>query len=65
MGGHALWDSSGVLPGTGVAGGLLPALTGYRARPDALDAAVLAAYWLVILVALSPRRAAAQVARQS
>ncbi len=40
-----LWDSSAVLPDSGMFGGLIAALTGYRARPDLWDVIVYALYW--------------------
>jgi high-affinity iron transporter len=43
-----LWDTSAILPDSGPLGGLLSALTGYRARPNLLDVLVYALYWSVI-----------------
>lgn len=43
-----LWDSSAILPDSGPIGGLLAALTGYRARPNLMDLLVYALYWGVI-----------------
>lgn len=43
-----LWDSSTILPDSGPVGGLLAALTGYRARPNLMDVLVYALYWGVI-----------------
>jgi high-affinity iron transporter len=43
-----LWNSSGILPDSGPVGGLLAALTGYRARPNLMDVLVYALYWGVI-----------------
>jgi high-affinity iron transporter len=43
-----LWDSSAILPDSGPIGGLLAALTGYRARPNLMDVLVYALYWGVI-----------------
>jgi high-affinity iron transporter len=43
-----LWDSSAILPDSGPVGGLLAALTGYRARPNLMDVLVYALYWGVI-----------------
>lgn len=40
-----LWDSSAILPDSGPVGGLLAALTGYRARPNLMDVLVYALYW--------------------
>jgi high-affinity iron transporter len=54
-----LWDSSTLLPDTGRAGGLLVALTGYRARPDLTEVLVLACYWTMmawLLLRSSPIR---------
>ena len=47
-----LWDSSAILPDTGPVGGLIGALTGYRARPDLMQVLVYGCYWLVIYLAL-------------
>ena len=43
-----LWDSSAILPDSGPVGGLLAALTGYRARPNLMNVLVYALYWGVI-----------------
>lgn len=40
-----LWDSSAVLPDGGPVGGLVGALTGYRARPDLMELLVYGLYW--------------------
>ena len=40
-----LWDTSFVLPDTGMVGGLLASLAGYRARPDLTQVLVYVAYW--------------------
>jgi high-affinity iron transporter len=52
-----LWDTSGVIDDSGRVGGMLAALTGYRARPALLPVVLLAAYWAVVGVLLrrSPR----------
>jgi high-affinity iron transporter len=52
-----LWDTSGVIDDSGRVGGLLAALTGYRARPALLPLLLLASYWAVVGVLLrrSPR----------
>uniref|UniRef100_Q07KD3 Iron permease FTR1 n=1 Tax=Rhodopseudomonas palustris (strain BisA53) TaxID=316055 RepID=Q07KD3_RHOP5 len=47
-----LWDSSAILPDTGPIGGLIGALTGYRARPDLMQVLVYGVYWVVIYLAL-------------
>jgi high-affinity iron transporter len=44
-----LWDSSAILPDSGPIGGLVGALTGYRARPDLTDVLVYALYWGVMV----------------
>ena len=43
-----LWDSSAILPDSGPVGGLVAALTGYRARPNLMDVLVCAIYWGMI-----------------
>jgi high-affinity iron transporter len=54
-----LWDSSAILPDSGPVGGLVGALTGYRARPDLVQVLVYAAYWgLMCLTLFWPRSAA-------
>ena len=40
-----LWDTSFLLPDTGMVGGLLASLAGYRARPDLTQVLVYVAYW--------------------
>ena len=52
-----LWDTSGVVDDSSRVGGMLAALTGYRARPALLPLLLLASYWAVIGVLLrrSPR----------
>lgn len=47
-----LWDSSAVLPDAGAVGGLVGALTGYRARPHLIEVLVYAAYWTAIAALL-------------
>lgn len=42
---HRLWDSSAWLPDSGTFGGLLGALTGYRARPDTIEILTYGLYW--------------------
>lgn len=44
-----LWDSSGLLPDSGRLGGLVAALTGYRARPHLTEVLTFALYWGVVL----------------
>lgn len=43
-----LWDSSAIMPDSGPVGGLVAALTGYRARPDLMSVLVYALYWGLI-----------------
>ncbi len=43
-----LWDTSAILPDGGPVGGLIAALTGYRARPDVLELGVYVTYWAVV-----------------
>jgi high-affinity iron transporter len=50
------WDSSGVLPDGGTWGGMLSALTGYRARPELREVLVYVAYWMLVLWLLSTSR---------
>lgn len=58
-----LWDTSAILPDSGPIGGLLAALTGYRARPNLLDVLVYVSYWGVVLWALSRPRPVVSTAR--
>lgn len=44
----ALWDTSTILDDGGVFGGLVSALTGYRARPDLMQLIAYAGFWLTI-----------------
>jgi high-affinity iron transporter len=44
-----LWDASGLLSDGGGFGGLLSALTGWRARPDLTELLVFLAYWGAML----------------
>lgn len=57
-----LWDSSWLLPDMGRVGGLVAALTGYRAQPSLMTVLVYAGYWLLIAWLLR-RRAAAPAPR--
>jgi high-affinity Fe2+/Pb2+ permease len=56
-GGGTVWDSSFLLDDGSTFGGLVAALTGYRARPDVLSLVVFAGYWVLVLWALSRMRA--------
>ncbi|MDK9719813.1 MAG: FTR1 family protein [Rhodospirillales bacterium] len=50
--GGPLWDSTFLIDDNSTWGGLFAALTGYRAKPDALNLIVYAGYWVAILLAL-------------
>jgi len=52
-----LWDTSGWVDDSGNVGGLLAALTGYRARPALLPLLLLAVYWATVgtMLRRSPR----------
>jgi high-affinity iron transporter len=52
-----LWDTSAILPDSGPIGGLVAALTGYRARPDLAEVMVYAAYWVGIYWLMSRKPA--------
>lgn len=43
-----LWDSSAILPDSGAFGGIVAALTGYRAKPQLADVLVYVLYWGII-----------------
>lgn len=49
-----LWDTSALLDDTRPLGGILAALTGYRARPDLTQIAAFALFWLVAWLACRP-----------
>ncbi len=52
-----LWDSSAILSDSGGAGGIIGALTGYRARPDLVHVLVYGLYWgLMWLILFWPRQ---------
>lgn len=53
-----LWDTSAILPDSSPIGGLVAALTGYRARPDLAEVLVYALYWAGIYWLLSRKAAA-------
>jgi high-affinity iron transporter len=55
---HRLWDSSAWLPDSGTVGGLLGALTGYRARPDTIEILTYGLYWGAIYWLLQRTRSA-------
>lgn len=54
--GAPLWDTSFLIDDAGVAGSLIAALTGYRARPDLTALLVYALYWGLVAAALSRQR---------
>jgi high-affinity iron transporter len=43
-----LWDTSALLSDSGPVGGLVSALTGYRARPNLAEVGILGLYWITI-----------------
>jgi high-affinity iron transporter len=55
---HRVWDSSTILPDSGAVGGLLGALTGYRARPDTIEILTFGLYWGAIYWLLQKTRLA-------
>lgn len=54
--GPALWSTASLLDDTSPLGGLLAALTGYRASPDAVTLGAWAVYWSVVWIALRLQR---------
>lgn len=50
-----VWDSTWLLPDMGRVGGLVAALTGYRAQPSLMTVLVYAGYWLLIALLLRRR----------
>jgi len=57
-----LWDTSAILPNSGPLGGLVDALTGYRARPDLMQLLIYALYWSLMCWALFRTRPVAKAA---
>ena len=53
-----LWDTSRLLPDGGPVGGLISALTGYRAKPSGVEVLVLLSYWAALAAILFRPRAA-------
>ncbi|MBN9236163.1 MULTISPECIES: FTR1 family iron permease [Phyllobacteriaceae] len=53
-----LWDTSPLLPDSGMAGGVISGLTGYRARPVMIELLAFAAYWTLVIWLLNRPRAA-------
>lgn len=48
--GSPLWDTSGFLDDSSTLGSIVSSLTGYRARPDAVQLGVMVAYWVAAWV---------------
>ena len=61
--GAPLWDTSFLIDDSGVVGGLIAGLTGYRARPDVTALLVYVVYWGLVVAALNLRRPAPAVQR--
>jgi high-affinity iron transporter len=57
-----LWDTSAILPDSGPVGGLVGALTGYRARPELMQLLAYALYWGLMCWALFWPRPVARAA---
>jgi len=55
-----VWDTTALLDDSGRFGGVVSALTGYRARPSLLSVAALALYWVTVLLALRRYAAASR-----
>lgn len=55
--GEPLWDSSALLDDMSPAGGVVSALTGYRAQPALMTLLAYAAYWLAVMAMMRWRRA--------
>ncbi|MDE2614627.1 MAG: FTR1 family protein [Burkholderiales bacterium] len=51
-----LWDSSWLLGDSGRVGGVVAALTGYRAQPSLMTVLVYVAYWVLIALLMRRRR---------
>lgn len=58
-----LWDTSWLLPDGGTVGGMVAALTGYRARPVGIEVIAFVSYWVVVLWLLSTPRSMTATAR--
>jgi high-affinity iron transporter len=61
--GSTLWDTSFLVPDSGGLGGLIAAITGYRARPDMTTLLVWLIYWGAVIAALNIRRVSPAVQR--
>ncbi|HVB88973.1 MAG TPA: FTR1 family iron permease, partial [Beijerinckiaceae bacterium] len=48
-----LWNTSSLVPDTGMIGGLLVSLVGYRAEPDLIEVLTYAGYWGIMVWLLS------------
>jgi high-affinity iron transporter len=53
-----IWDTSKILTDGGALGGLVSALTGYRARPVLIQLLVLGGYWIAMIWLLRRPRSA-------
>jgi len=54
------WDTSALISDNGVTGGLLAALTGYRARPDVTEVVGFVLFWMAVArLLVAPARVAA------
>ncbi len=62
--GH-LWDTSGLLAEDGTLGRLAVSFFGYRARPDLVELASFAAYWMFVLWLISSSAPAAKRATEA
>ncbi|CUU42829.1 Ferrous iron uptake protein [Blastochloris viridis] len=58
-----LWDTSWLLSDGGTVGGMVSALTGYRARPVGIEVIAFVGYWVVVLWLLSTPRSITATAR--
>ncbi|TJW28398.1 MAG: FTR1 family iron permease, partial [Mesorhizobium sp.] len=52
----SLWDTSWLLDDTGRLGGLVAAMTGYRARPELTTVLVYTLYWIAAVALLRSAR---------
>ena len=51
-----LWDTGSILDDSGMIGGLVSSLTGYRARPDLMQLLVYSGFWVVVWLVTGDRR---------
>ena len=52
-----LWDTSAVLSDMGPVGGVVAALTGYRAQPSLMTVLVFGGYWVLVFALMRWRGA--------